>query len=135
MGNTIVADTSAAAELRPLARRRSRKQGGQEFNNRRMGRAGDQSFWGIGVPSHLRQHERTARRPAGERSAAVFGGGNRLRPRHGLVVAHPGRHARQDGRGHSGARHRIYLHAVWRLLTDAVLPLDYAEHARYLLTS
>ena len=27
---------------------------------------------------------------------------------------------------------RIYLQVVWRLLTDPVLPLDYAEHAAYL---
>ena len=27
---------------------------------------------------------------------------------------------------------RIYLHTVWRLLTDAVLPLDYAAHAQML---
>src|SRR5262249_10571943 len=27
---------------------------------------------------------------------------------------------------------RIYLQTVWRLLTDAVLPFDYAEHARCL---
>ena len=28
---------------------------------------------------------------------------------------------------------RIYVHAVWRLLTDRVLPLDYAAYARDLL--
>ena len=27
---------------------------------------------------------------------------------------------------------RIYLHTVWRLLSDPVIPLDWAEHAAYL---
>ena len=85
--------------------RGDRAAGRQEFTNRRMGRAGDQSFWGIGVPVDLRQHERAARDRRGER----VGGGVRRRQsprrRHRLVVAHPVRHARQDGRADSGARH------------------------------
>jgi hypothetical protein len=44
-GNTIVSDTTASAELRAVAREAILRQGEQEFTNRRMGRAGDQSFW------------------------------------------------------------------------------------------
>ncbi len=83
-----------------------------------MVRAGDQSFWGVGVPSMLAAEPRLAhRRPP------------RLgwwwhTPEDLLDKIEPEMLVRDT---------RVYVHTLWRLLTDAVLPLDYGQHARDLL--
>jgi len=131
-GNTIVADTTASAELRHLAREAITAQAGQDFSNRRMGRAGDQSFWGIGVPSIYGNMSEQPASGEANASAAVFGGGNRLGHGTGWWWHTP--HDRLDKMEEAILVRdtNIYLHTVWRLLTDTVLPLDYAEHAAYL---
>jgi N-acetylated-alpha-linked acidic dipeptidase len=131
-GNTIVADTTAAAELRAVAREAISEEGGQTFTNRRMGRAGDQSFWGIGVPSIFGNMSEQPARGEANASASVFGGGNRLGHGTGWWWHTP--HDRLDKMDEEILVRdtRIYLRTVWRLLTDKVLPLDYAEHADYL---
>jgi Zn-dependent M28 family amino/carboxypeptidase len=50
-GNTEIADTTAASELTGLARDALLTHAGQHFAGRRVGRAGDESFWGIGIPA------------------------------------------------------------------------------------
>ncbi len=50
-GNTFLGEAPSVAQLTPLAREAVAVQGGQEISGERMSRAGDQSFWGIGVPS------------------------------------------------------------------------------------
>ena len=135
MGNTVVADTTAAAELRALATEAIRDIAGQTFGNARQGRAGDQSFWGMGVPAiygNMSTHPKDPV-PAGDGAPAMF------------------RPGKSGGFGTGWWWHtpddlldkmdvdilvrdtQIYMHTVWRLLNDAVLPLDYAEHGRYLL--
>lgn len=134
LGNTVVADTAAAAELRSLAQEAIEAEGGQQFQNRRMGRAGDQSFWGIGVPSMYGNMSEQPATETANASAAVFGGGKRLGHGTGWWWHTP--HDRLDKMDEAILVRDtgIYLLTVWRLLTDPVLPLDYAEHARYLLT-
>ena len=133
LGNTVVADTGAAAELRGLAQEAISAEGGQEYQGRRMGRAGDQSFWGIGVPSMFGNMSEQPASGGTNASAAVFGGGARLG--HGTGWWWHTKHDRLDKMDQAilDRDTRIFLFAVWRLLTDEVLPLDYAEHARYLL--
>ena len=64
---------------------------GQTFNNRRQSRAGDLSFWGIGVPGIFQNMSEQPASPDAESnaSASVFGGGNRVGQER-LVVAQPG---------------------------------------------
>lgn len=131
-GNTVVADTTAAAELAPLAREALTAQADQTFSGRRMQRAGDQSFWGIGVPSIFGN---MSEQPAGgetNASAAVFGGGARLGHGTGWWWHTPDDTLDKMDEAILVRDTRIYLHVVWRLLTDSVLPLDYAEHTRAL---
>jgi hypothetical protein len=131
-GNTIVADTTAAAELRQLAREAIESQGQQEFSGRRMQRAGDQSFWGIGVPSIFGN---MSEQPAGgeaNASAAVFGGNRRLGHGTGWWWHTPYDTLDKIDESILLRDTRIYLFVVWRLLTDEILPLDYAEHTAYL---
>jgi len=131
-GNTIVSDTTASAELRAVAREAILRQGEQEFTNRRMGRAGDQSFWGIGVPSIFGNMSEQPATGEANASAAVFGGGNRRGAGTGWWWHTPFDTLDKMDEQILVRDTRIYLQVVWRLLTDAVLPFDYAEHAAYL---
>jgi N-acetylated-alpha-linked acidic dipeptidase len=131
-GNTIVADTTAAAELRAVAREAISQQGGQQFTNRRMGRAGDQSFWGIGVPSIFGNMSEQPASGEANASASVFGGGSRLGHGTGWWWHTPFDTLDKMDEQILVRDTSIYLQTVWRLLTDPVLPFDYAEHAAYL---
>ncbi|WP_433271120.1 M28 family peptidase [Actinosynnema sp. CS-041913] len=127
-GNTVVADATSAAELGELAQEALSTQAGQDWAGRRMHRAGDQSFWGIGVPAIFANMSEQPIDPALlNAQAAVFGGG----PRKGNGTGWWW-HTREDTLDKIDpvllARDtRIYLHAVWRLLTDPVLPLDFTR--------
>ncbi len=130
-GNTVVADTTAAAELRHVARDAIRAQGGQEFSNRRMSRAGDQSFWGIGVPSIFGNMSEQPASANANASASVFGG-NRLGHGTGWWWHTPYDTLDKIDEEILVRDTRIYLEVVWRLLASPVLPFNYAEHGRYL---
>ncbi|MBA3331501.1 MAG: aminopeptidase, partial [Actinobacteria bacterium] len=116
-----------------LARDALAARAGQEFTGRRTERAGDQSFWGIGVPSIFAN---MSEQPAGETnaSAAVFGGGLRRGAGTGWWWHTP--HDTEDKIDPDILVRdtRVYQHAVWRLLASPVPPLDYAEAARELTT-
>jgi Peptidase family M28 len=119
-GNVLVSEATASSELRALASEAIAEQAGQAFDGRRMLRAGDQSFWGIGVPSIFGN---MGQQPPEERIA--FGTGWWWHtPDDTLDKIDPDLLVRDT---------RIYQHVVWRLLTDAVPPLDFAETARDLL--
>lgn len=131
-GNTVVADTTAAAELRALAVESIREQADQTFTNRRMARAGDQSFWGIGVSSIYGNMSEQPATGEANASAAVFGGGARLGHGTGWWWHTPEDLLDKMDEDNLVRDTRIYLHTVWRLMTDPVLPLDWAEHGLYL---
>ncbi len=132
MGNTVVADTTAIAELRGLAAEAIKLHSGQTFTNRRQSRAGDQSFWGIGVPGIFQNMSEQPATGEQNASAAVFGSGARLGHGTGWWWHNPADTLDKIDEAILVRDTKIYMHAVWRLLTDPVLPLDYAEHARYL---
>ena len=133
-GNTYLGDAPAAAELVPLAREAVRMQAGQEIDGKRMSRAGDQSFWGVGIPSMFMS---MGQQQAGETEdvmGGVLGQGTRKgaglgwwwhTPHDLLDKIEPDLLVRDT---------RIFVHTLWRLLHDAVLPLDYGEHAGFLLS-
>ena len=128
-GNTVLSDAPCSAELRGLASEAIRVRGGQEHDGHRMSRAGDQSFWGIGVPSMFMG---MGEQPAGSAESftrSVFGGGARKgagfgwwwhTPEDTLDKMDPDLLVRDT---------QIYVHTIGRLLTDPVLPLDYAGAA------
>jgi hypothetical protein len=128
--NTAVSDTTASAELGALARDALSREASQEFSGRRMQRAGDRSFWGIGVPSIFgNMSEQPAQLGEVNASAAVFGGGSRAGAGTGWWW-----HTLDDTRDKIDPDllvrdTAIYLRTVWRLLTEPILPLDYREHA------
>ncbi|HEY1366719.1 MAG TPA: M28 family peptidase [Gaiellaceae bacterium] len=135
-GNTVVSDTTAAAELASLAHEALTAQAGQEFSGRRMSRAGDQSFWGIGVPSiYGNMSEQPAQPGEANASAAVFGGGDRKGAGTGWWWHTPDDTLDRIDPELLLRDTRIYQHTVWRLLTDPVPPLDYAAAARELASA
>ncbi len=76
-GATVLADAPAASELLALARGAVKAEGHQRFDGLRMSRAGDQSFWGIGIPSMFMG---MGEQPAGQSidaTASVFGSSRR----------------------------------------------------------
>jgi hypothetical protein len=133
LGNTVVADTTAAAELQALAREALAAEAGQEFSGRRMSRAGDQSFWGIGVPAIFgNMSEQPARPGEANASAAVFGGGERKGAGTGWWWHTPADTLDKLDRDILVRDTRIYRHVVERLLTAPVVPLDLAAAAEEL---
>jgi len=130
-GAIVLSDTPSSAELRPLAADAVRTEGQQEHAGHRMSRAGDSSFWGIGIPSLFMG---MGEQPAGQGAdvaGAILGVAGAARrgagfgwwwhtPDDTLDKIDPELLARDT---------RVYVHAVWRLLTDAVLPHDYAVFA------
>ena len=128
-GATVLTDALTATELRAFGRAMVATEG-QETVGIRMSRAGDQSFWGIGVPSMFMG---MGEQPVGA-GTDVAGG----------VLGHG---SARKGAGFGWWWHtpddtldkidpvllhrdaRIYTHTLWHLLHDAVLPLDYAAWA------
>jgi hypothetical protein len=132
-GNTVLTDMPVSAELRALAVEAVRAQGGQELAGLRPSRAGDQSFWGIGVPSLFMT---AGEQPVGQGSnvaASIFGGGARNGAGFGWWWHTPDDTLDKMDPDLLVRDTRVYVHAIWRLLTDPVLPLDYAAHADDLL--
>jgi hypothetical protein len=128
-GNTVMADALSSAELSGLAAEAVRAHGGQELDGLRMSRAGDQSFWGIGLPSLFMG---MGEQPAGSADnvmGAVFGGGTRKGAGFGWWWHTPDDTLDKMDPDLLVRDTQVYVHAIWRLLTDQVLPLDYAAGA------
>ena len=128
-GNTVMADALACAELSHLAAEAVRHQGAQQLDGHRMSRAGDQSFWGIGVASLFMG---MGEQPAGSADnvmGAVFGGGARKGAGFGWWWHTPDDTLDKIDPDLLARDTKVYVHAIWRLLTDRVLPLDYAAGA------
>jgi hypothetical protein len=133
-GNLVLEDMAVAEELRALAAEAIHAVSGQKLRGERLSRAGDQSFWGIGVPSMFIA--------VGEQEASL-GLPN-------VVGAFMGGPGQRRGAGFGWWWHtsgdtldkidpeilerdtRLYAHVLFRLLSDAVPPLDYSVWARAL---
>lgn len=132
-GATVLSDAPCCSELLGLARAAVRAEGGQELDGVRMPRAGDQSFWGIGIPAMFMG---MSEQPAGQSvdvAASVLGGGTRKGAGFGWWWHTPDDTLDKIDPDVLARDTRIYVHTVARLLTDAILPLDYAAHADFFL--
>jgi Peptidase family M28 len=129
-GNTVMADALSSAELGGLAAEAVRTQGGQELEGLRMSRAGDQSFWGVGVPSlFMGMGEQPAGSAESIMGAVIGGGGTRKGAGFGWWWHTPDDTLDKMDASLLVRDTRVYVHALWRLLTDRVLPLDYVAGA------
>jgi len=123
LGNTLI-DTGSAIELRGLASESILRESDEGYHLRRVGRAGDESFWGIGVPAMYGNMSAQPPKPGSKQGA--HGTGWWWHTAHDRIDKMDSDLLIRDT--------RIYLHSIWRLLTDEVLPLDFADHARALAT-
>ena len=124
-GASVLNGGLTMAETWPLAADCVRAVAGQELERRRVTRMGDQSFWGIGVPSLF---VGVSEQPPGDSAAgtalAKLSGG----PASGGLGWWW--HTTEDtidkiDRDNLARDARIYARALWRWCTAPVLPLDY----------
>ncbi len=122
LGATVLTEAAAAAELNGLATDAIAAETGDLHEGRRPGRNSDNSFWGIGIPT-------------------LFGAVSHQPPDPTPMPFRLGWwwHTPQDlldkvDEANLVRDTRIVVHALWRLLTEPAMPLDYAAHAAALHT-
>ncbi|WP_100177128.1 M28 family peptidase [Bradyrhizobium nitroreducens] len=124
-GNTVLSDALSSNELYALAAEAVSAQGGQEIEGHRMSRAGDQSFWGIGIPSiFMAMGEQPAGQGDSVMGPAIGGGGARKGAGFGWWWHTPDDTLDKIDPALLVRDTSIYVHAIGRLLTDEILPLD-----------
>ncbi len=121
VGATVLTESSTAAELAGLAADAVRAETNAEHEGRRNSRSSDMSFWGVGVPSMFGGLSHQPPAPVKMRNALGWW----WHTPHDLLDKIDEANLVRDT--------RIFLRALWRLLTDPVLPLDYAAQATALL--
>ena len=115
-GATVLSEAAAAPELAPLARDAIRAETGAGFEGRRNARNSDMSFWGVGIPSMLGSLSHQPHGPVKMRNALGWW----WHTPHDLLDKIDEANLVRDT--------RVFVRVLWRLLTEPVLPLDYAAH-------
>ena len=121
MGATVLAEAAAASELAALAADAIRQETGAGHEGKRNARNSDMSFWGVGIPSMFGSLSHQPPAPVAMRNALGWW----WHTPHDLLDKIDEAHLARDT--------RVFVRALWRLLTEPVLPLDYAAHASALL--
>ena len=121
IGATVLKNAAAAPELVGLAGDAIREQAGSDYDGKRMSRSSDQSFWGIGIPAMFGALSEQPPAPVKMRNALGWW----WHTPHDLLDKIDEANLVRDT--------RVFVHTLLRLLTDPVLPLDFAAHARTLL--
>ena len=117
-GADLLTNSGVIDELKGLAAEAVRDVAGQTHAGRRHGRVADHSFWGVGLPSMFGS---LSHHPPGGPIKAPGALGWWWHTPHDLIDnIDPENHARDT---------QIVLRVLGRLLTDRVLPLDYAAYA------
>ncbi len=121
VGATVLRNAAAAPELCGLAAEAIGAQANQDYAGKRMSRSSDQSFWGIGIPAMFGALSEQPPAPVKMRNALGWWWHT---PHDTLDKIDPTNLVRDT---------RVFVHTLWRLLADPVLPLDFAAHAQVLL--
>jgi hypothetical protein len=117
-GADILTNSGVIDELKGLAADEVRAVTGQVHAGRRHGRVADHSFWGVGLPSMFGS---LSHHPPGGPDKAPGALGWWWHTPHDLIDnIDPDNHVRDT---------RIVLRVLTRLLTDRVVPIDYAAYA------
>ncbi len=119
-GATVLTRSGTVDELKGLAFAEIAAVTGQQHEGRRQGRNADQSFWGIGIPSMFGS---LSHQPPGPHKMPTALGWWWHTPHDLIEHIDPDNLVRDT---------RIALRVVARLLTERVLPLDYAVYAEAL---
>jgi len=119
-GATVLGNAAAVSELAALAGEAIREQTGQQYTGTRKSRSSDDSFPGIGIPAMFGSLSQQPPSPLKMRNALGWW----WHTPEDLIDKLDENNLVRDT--------KVFVHVVWRLLADAVLPLDYAAHARAL---
>jgi hypothetical protein len=120
-GASVLENAAAVAELTTLAAEAIRDQTGHQYLGKRKSRSSDDSLPGIGVPSMFGALSEQPPGPAGMRNALGWW----WHTPHDLIDKIDEANLVRDT--------RVFVHVLWRLLTEPVAPLDYSAHARALI--
>lgn len=133
-GATMLGHGIIMPETKPLASAAIKELTGQDFEGSRCGRAGDQSFWGTGVPSMFMSLSEQQLGGGGDTEAAfalLLGGKAKTgglgwwwHTPHDTIDKIDGDLLLRDT--------RVYATVIHNLVTDRLLPFDYAGTAREL---
>ncbi len=121
IGAVVLSNAAAAPELLALAGEAIGEQTGAAYVGKRMSRSSDQSFWGIGIPAMFGALSEQPPAPVKMRNALGWW----WHTPHDTLDKIDAANLVRDT--------KVYVHTLWRLLSDPVLPLDFAAHARVLL--
>jgi hypothetical protein len=117
-GADILGNVGSMSALGALAAEAIETHAGQRLHGKRMSRGADQSFNGVGLPALFGDLSEPVPTPVGA---------------HCWWWHTPDDLADKLSEPNMVRDTRIYVHAVWRLLTDRVLPLDFGAYAEELL--
>ncbi len=138
IGATVLSEAETMAETWAAAAQCVRDVCGQELGRHRVSRMGDQSFWGIGVPSMFVDlstqpaHGRDGAPPEGASRGGDSGGGMPPAGALGWWWHTPEDTVDKIDRANLRRDAEVYALMLWRWCTAAVLPLDYAAAAEEL---
>ncbi len=121
IGASVMTESAVASELAGLAADVIRAETNQAHQGRRVGRNSDMSFWGVGIPTLFGSLSHQPPSPVKMRNPLGWWWHT---PHDLLDKIDPANLARDT---------RVFVRAIGRLVTDTVLPLDYAAHATALL--
>ncbi len=121
IGASVMTETAVPAELRALGAEAIRAETGEELLGKRPNRNSDMSFWGVGVPSMFGSMSHQPPGPVAMRNPLGWWWHT---PHDTLDKVDEANLVRDT---------RVFVRTIWRLLTDAVLPLDFAAHAEALM--
>ncbi|MBW6400450.1 M28 family peptidase [Roseomonas sp. HJA6] len=118
MNAVDLSETASMSLLHALAKEAVEEHAGQSYVGKRRGRSGDDSFGGIGVPSMFG--------PVSEQPKGDSNGRRNL----GWWWHTPEDLADKVDEAHLVRDTRVVGHAVWRLVTDEILPIDLQAQLR-----
>ena len=121
VGASVMTESAVASELAGLAADVIRAETNEAHEGRRTSRSSDMSFWGVGVPSLFGALSHQPPAPVKMRNPLGWWWHT---PHDLLDKVDPANLTRDT---------RVFVRALWRLLTDPLLPLDYVAHAGALM--
>ena len=121
IGATVLGEAAAASELCAVAAGAIHAEVNQVHEGRRLARNSDMTFWGVGIPSMLGSLSHQPPGPVKMRNPLGWWWHT---PEDLVDKVDPANLVRDT---------RVFVRVLWRLLTEPVLPLDYAAHAEALL--
>lgn len=121
IGATVMTDTAVPAELFALGAEAVRAETGAALSGKRPNRNSDMSFWGLGIPSMFGSMSHQPPAPVAMRNPLGWWWHT---PHDTLDKVDPVNLVRDT---------RIFVRAIWRLLTEPVLPIDVAAQVSALV--